>query len=324
MKVSVIVPVYNVAHYLARCLDSLISQTLSDLEIVIVDDGSTDDSAKIIADYAQRYGDKIRVFSKENGGQGSARNLGIRKAVGEYIGFVDADDYVDSNMFEAMYRAAKQSNADMVTCDYYYITGAKKKYVDLYKPSTQTDMFFNPWAAPWNKIYKRSILVDNEVWFPELRAYEDTAFYIDTIPFINTIANVPRAFVYQCYRDGSTMNKKQDERVLLIFDVLQYALSFYRQHGIYERYAEYLEYFCTKILLSSSILRICQIRNHEVRRKYLQRTIDTVNAWFPEYRENRFFREGVKGLYIRTINVWTLPIYADLIYIVRYMGRSRL
>lgn len=324
MKVSVIVPVYNVAPYLARCLDSLLSQTLSDLEIIVVNDGSTDESAAILADYVQRYGNRIRAFLKENGGQGSARNLGIRNATGEYIGFVDADDYVASDMFERMYQTAVQSDADMVTCDYYYITSESKKRVSLYKPSTQTDMFFNPWAAPWNKLYRRSIIVDNEVFFPELRAYEDTAFYANAIPFVNKIANVPEAFVYQYYRGSSTMNKRQDERVLLIFDVLQYVMDFYRQHGVYEQYAEYLEYFCVKILFSSSILRICQIRDRKVRREYLRRTIAVVKSWFPNYRTNRFFRKGVKGLYIRTINAWTLPIYANLIYVVRYMGRSRL
>lgn len=326
MEVSVVVPVYNGERDLARCLDSLTGQTLESLEIIVVDDGSTDGTPDVIRGYVERYPGRVRAFRKDNGGQGAARNLGIAKAKGEYVGFVDADDYVSIDMFARMLAAARKADADMVTCDYTYTYGGEDEAerVVLAKPRKTTDLFFDPWAAPWNKLCRRSMLVDNGVVFPELRAYEDTAFYANAIPFTRTIANVDEAFVHQYFRESSTMNQRQDERVLLIFDVIDDIVAFYKAHGFYEEYREYLEYFCVKILFSSSVLRICQIRDRAVRRDYLRRSIRKANELFPGYRRNRFFHRGAKGLYVRSVNRLTLPIYADLIYLARYKGRKRL
>lgn len=324
MKVSVIVPVYNVEMYLRTCLDSLVNQTLDEIEIIIVNDGSTDQSQIILEEYKKRYPQKIQLLNKENGGQGSARNAGLDVAIGEYIGFVDSDDYVDLRMFEKMYNAATQKNADLVTCNYYYIDDRGERKIELYKPQKKTDLFFNPWAAPWNKLYRREVLLNNNVKYPELRAYEDTAFYANMIPFVENIVNLDDPLIFQFYRNTSTMNSKQDQRVLLIFDVIDYILEFYKKHNMYDKYLEYLEYFCSKILLSSSVLRICQIRNRNLRKEYLNRTMNKVETIFPNYKNNKYFKSGVKGLYIRSINRHTLPVYANIIYLLCYMGRNRL
>lgn len=116
-KVSVIVPVYNVENYLAKCLDSLIRQTHQNIEILVVNDGSTDRSEEVIHDYARKYPDKIKAFRKENGGLSDARNFGIDTATGDYIGFVDSDDYVNPSMFEEMAGLAEKHNAEMVICN---------------------------------------------------------------------------------------------------------------------------------------------------------------------------------------------------------------
>lgn len=116
-KVSVIVPVYNVENYLTKCLGSLVRQSLSDIEIIVVNDGSKDNSEKIIKEFAHKYPDKIKAFTKENGGLSDARNFGIDKATGDYIGFVDSDDYVTETMFEEMFRLAENHQAKMVICN---------------------------------------------------------------------------------------------------------------------------------------------------------------------------------------------------------------
>ena len=120
MKVSVIVPVYNVEKYLAKCLDSLINQEFFNYEIIVVNDGSTDNSQEIIEEYAKRY-DIIKDVFKKNGGLSSARNYGLEKASGKYITFVDSDDYVDENMYLKMYEKAKSGNFDIVTSDINYV-----------------------------------------------------------------------------------------------------------------------------------------------------------------------------------------------------------
>ncbi|MBW7676993.1 glycosyltransferase family 2 protein [Chryseobacterium chendengshani] len=116
-KVSVIVPVYNVEKYLAKCLGSLVNQTLQAIEILVVNDGSTDDSERIIRDYAQKFPEKIKAFNKENGGLSDARNFGIDQSTGEYIGFVDSDDYVTEKMFEEMLNLALIHQAEIVICN---------------------------------------------------------------------------------------------------------------------------------------------------------------------------------------------------------------
>ncbi|MDQ0783482.1 glycosyltransferase family 2 protein [Chryseobacterium sp. W4I1] len=117
MKVSVIVPVYNVENYLVKCLDSLVKQSLQNIEILVVNDGSTDSSALIIEEYAAKFPEKIKAFTKENGGLSDARNFGLDRASGEYIGFVDSDDYVTETMFEEMLQLAEKYQAKMVICN---------------------------------------------------------------------------------------------------------------------------------------------------------------------------------------------------------------
>ena len=120
VKVSVIVPVYNVEKYLERCLLSLVNQSLQDIEIIVVNDGSPDNSQTIIDKFASEY-KNVKSYIKENGGLSDARNYGTKKAVGEYIAFVDSDDYVSEQMYEQMYQKAKEGDFDLVVCDLNYI-----------------------------------------------------------------------------------------------------------------------------------------------------------------------------------------------------------
>lgn len=117
IKVSIIVPVWNVEKYLEQCLDSLVNQTLKEIEIIIVNDGSPDNSQAIIDSYVKKYPKLVRSFIKENGGQGSARNFGLSKAKGNYISFVDSDDWLDLNALEEMYNVAIANDSDVVICD---------------------------------------------------------------------------------------------------------------------------------------------------------------------------------------------------------------
>ena len=120
IKVSVIVPFYNVEKYIEKCLDSLINQTLEEIEIILVNDGSQDGSFKIAKQFQERYTNKIKYYEKPNGGLGDARNFGINYASGEYIAFLDSDDYVENTMFEKMYSKAVQEKSDMVECDFLW------------------------------------------------------------------------------------------------------------------------------------------------------------------------------------------------------------
>ena len=113
VKVSIIIPAYNTEKYIDNCLQSLVNQTLKEMEIIIVDDGSKDNTLELLRGYEAKFPEKIKVFTKENGGQASARNLALEHVTGEYVGFVDSDDWVSLDMYEKMYQKAKETDADI-------------------------------------------------------------------------------------------------------------------------------------------------------------------------------------------------------------------
>lgn len=184
-KISVIVPVYNSSEFLRTCLDSLVSQTLKDLEIIVIDDCSTDNSLSILNEYAQKY-PQIRVFhNQQNLGQGATRNRGIKLSTGEYIGFVDSDDYINPRMFEDMYRETIIHNQpDIVTTGIVFVKNDCYANTDLsyfeHNSGREIDFISNPDAlcdespAVWNKIFKKSFLGDYK--FLENCLWEDVAF----------------------------------------------------------------------------------------------------------------------------------------------------
>ncbi len=217
----------------------------------LVDDGSTDASPKILERYRARDPEHIRVITQKNAGQGKARKVGLAAATGEYVGFVDSDDYLDRRMYAAMYTRAGSEELDLVECDFHYLEedGREKRSYGS--------------AAPWNKLIRRRLLTDNDIWFPEGYIYEDTSFYLKLRPFVKKQAKMLGVYVYHRDRGDSTMNDNKSRRVGNIFPVLQDACRFYREKELMDTYGKELEYFCTRILLCSSMGRISRVRESE-------------------------------------------------------------
>lgn len=321
--VSVVVPVYNTEKYLKRCLDALVGQTIShsELEIVVVDDGSTDSSPDILQEYEEKYPDLIRVFHKSNGGQATARNMGIQKAKGEYIGFADSDDYVDVTMYEKLFELARSKDADLVECHYHSMLeisaddGSFPTYKEIGTRGTISahddvrELFLNPQVSPWNKLYRKSVLIDNDVFFPEGMIYEDTSFYIKALPFIKKHVYLDEKLVYYSVRQSSTMTKNLGAKVGDIFKVLEDIIDFYHKKGIYGKYKDELEYFCVKIAFCSNLSRIGRVTNGYLRKELFYKTFVFVNKFFPDYRKNRYF-VGKIGAYIKSVARWNCAPYA--------------
>lgn len=243
IAVSVVIPVYNSEKYLKKCIDSLLEQTLKNFEIVIVNDGSQDGSQEIIQSYMENYPGMFKVLTTENGGQGRARNLGIQMTTGEYISFVDSDDYVSAEMLQEMYNKAKSENADLVTCNYSYVDEKGKEKLMIPKvPKNQRDMFIDPDVSPCNKIYRGRILRNSGVKFPEGYFYEDTAYYFMLIPYMKNISTVQKSFYYYVLHGDSSVHGMQGERVKHIFPVMNSMVQYYKEKGMYERYRDEIEY----------------------------------------------------------------------------------
>jgi glycosyltransferase involved in cell wall biosynthesis len=229
-KVSVIVPVYNVEPYLRRCLDSLVNQTLKDIEIICINDYSPDNSLIILKEYAEKD-NRVKIINFEkNQGVSIARNAGIELAKGEYIGICDPDDYVDLNFYDKLYNKAKETEADMVK------TGFKEKHIDWTKEYSRYasikqnkyhDTFFH-----WCYIYKTDMLKRNQIRYPEdIRLSEDAFFLIKSLFYSKKIVIVHDVFYHYIRRECNAATSCFGEAIAnsygipLIFDFMNKAVK---------------------------------------------------------------------------------------------------
>ena len=312
-KVSVIVPVYNVEKYIGKCLDSLVSQTLQDIEIIIVNDGSKDESERIIEQYRSKYADKITYVKKENGGLSDARNYGMKYATGDYIAFLDSDDYVDVTIYEKLYNKAIDENCDYVECGFIwkYEDHEDRDYDRDYRDKYELLAYAN--VVAWNKLIKRDLLEEVGVEFPKGLRYEDVEFFYKLVPYIKKIGVVKECLINYVQRNNSII-KTQNERTGEIFIVTDNVIKFYKENGFYNEYKEALEYAYSRILLCSSFFRIVKIHDGKVRKKLLNLTWKKIKENFPNWKKNKYLREGItkKKIYMRTINSITFKCYSIL------------
>ena len=263
-KVSVIVPIYNVEKYLEKCINSLLSQTLEDIQIILVNDGSKDNSGNIAKEYEKNNKDRVIYVEKENGGLSDARNYGLKYATGDFIAFLDSDDYIEKNAYEEMYNKVIEENADYVECDFIWEFPNKIRVDKQYPYKNKKEMLSFVRVVAWNKLIKRQLITDNNLEFPKGLRYEDVEFTYKLIPFINKFAYVDKPFIHYVQRKGSIANV-QNERTAEIFTVLDNVIEFYKKNNIYEKYRDELEYNYARYLLCSSLKRMCKIKDKTIR-----------------------------------------------------------
>lgn len=317
-KVSVIVPVYNVESYVERCLQSLVNQTLEDIEIIVVNDGSTDGSEEIVKKYQQYYPNLIKYYKKENGGLSDARNFGMKFASGDYMAFLDSDDYVELDMYEKMYNKAIEENSDMVECDFIweYPNKAIKDVGSIY--STKKEMIVNARVVAWNKLIKRNLIENSKVIYPKGLRYEDIEFFYKMVPYYNKVSFVKEPLVHYIQRSTSISNV-QNERTKEIFDVLDNVIKYYKENSLFEEYKAELEYTYIRILLCSSLFRIVKIANKDVRENLIDMTWKKINEQFPRWKHNKIIRNqrNKKNLYLKTVNKVTYKFYSEIFRLIK-------
>ncbi|MGR5333189.1 glycosyltransferase family 2 protein [Photobacterium damselae] len=209
--ISIIVPVYNVEDYVFECINSLINQTIHNIEIIVVDDGSTDASLDVISKFSDT---RIKVISKRNGGLSSARNEGIKIATGKYIAFLDSDDWVEPFAYKTLLDAAIRCNSDIVICGFYlaYETCSKRitpSSIDNLNIKIEPQYLSKIKVAAWDKLYKRSLFVDNDITYPQGLYYEDTPTTIPLLLKSNSITIIDEALIYYRQRDGSITKERE-------------------------------------------------------------------------------------------------------------------
>lgn len=231
-EISIIVPVYKVEKYLSKCVDSILAQTFTDFELILVDDGSPDSCGKICDEYALKDS-RIKVIHKENGGLSDARNAGIAVAKGEYLGFVDSDDYIAPDMYELLYRLIRENDADISICDAVLVdeetevnyVDSEKKYI-LERESALKEMIFKRLFAvnAWNKLYKKELFSDT--LYPKGMLYEDLAITYKLIDKTKRLVYIPAKKYAYVQRKGSIMNqtgyKVKVDKVLIVREMIEH------------------------------------------------------------------------------------------------------
>ncbi len=248
-KVSILVPIYNVEKYLEQCLDSLVNQSLKDIEIICLNDGSTDSSPDIIEKYAKKD-KRIVVVTKKNSGYGDSMNKGLQKATGEYIGIVESDDFIELNAFERLYNLAKKFDADIARSNYYHFKDNKNKkysYIDprdinrIVDPASRTWIFYQA-PAIWSAIYKNDFIKKNKIDFLPTpgASYQDTSFNFKVWATTHNAVFTDEAFLH--YRlDNESSSVNNPGKIFNVCKEYTEIENYLRKNNLYEKYAEIMQ-----------------------------------------------------------------------------------
>lgn len=301
IKLSIIVPCYKVEEYLPRCLDSLVNQTLDGVEAICINDGSPDNCLKILKDYQKEYGDKIVIIDKKNEGVWKGRMDGIKKAKGEFIGFVDSDDYVALDYAEKLYNAAKNSNADISCCGFDRIDLETQKLYSREMTKFKHESFNiqkNPGllleinTAPWNKIYKAELLKKMHDLKNVPRVLDDMMFL--QLIYINAkkITFIEDSLVYYMVRKDSIINTVKQELIPGVYAAMKEVRSIYAKEN--KKMLDYVDANAFLHLGISFMYRLSEDKNLNFN-KALRENTEFLDKEFPSWRNNKY----IKHSYVR-------------------------
>ena len=290
-KISIIVPVYNSEKHLRKCIDSLVGQTFKDIEIILVNDGSRDSSQDIIDEYAAQYPEMIKAIYQENRGQAAARNHGLEIAEGDYIFFVDSDDYVDVTACEKTYNEAVAKGYDIVCFDYWIENKGERTYREYFtvKCEDKKAQYFINDTSPWNKLISRSLFSENGLKFLESYIYEDLELVPRLGLYTDKIGHISEALYFYIVHEGSTMRqKKYTPKLASIYFVMDSLSKSFSD----PKYADVLEYMYIEHLLH---LASCRYLDYEDGREDIIKIAGIMRNRFPKWRKNVFFKNhGIK------------------------------
>ena len=267
---SLIVPIYKIEEYLPKCIGSVLAQKCRDYELLLIDDGSPDASGKLIDEYAAEYPDRIRAIHQPNGGAGAARNHGIQLAKGEYILFVDGDDYLDDTLLRDLSEEISKTHAQL------YLFGAhvekdgvkNSELHELIEAGKITNgeadpkLFFGV-MAPWNRAYHKSLFANIE--FASKVWYEDIRVVTKINALAETVVRLPKPYYHYLQREGSAMNNKNSERNVEIIYAFDDILKWFEAENLLEKYRNEIEFLAIEHLLIAASVRVLQIdRKHHL------------------------------------------------------------
>ncbi len=305
IKISVIVPVYNVENYIAKCLDSLVQQTLQEIEIIIVNDGSSDNSEDIVMQYRNKYSNKIRYYKKENGGLSDARNYGMGYAKGEYITFLDSDDFIEKDAYEMMYRASEGGKKNVVECDFYWEYPKKRVWDKAPDYRDVKDYLIRGRVVAWNKLYRRDWLENIDIYFPKGLLYEDVEFFFSLMPHLKDISDVAvvrKPYVHYVQRTDS-ISYKESIRITDICKVYMNSMEYLKTKNLLNQYDQELEYkFVRNVLWGFPLKKVRNIKEKKIKRIVVDSLWTCVNNERPQWKKNKYLSKvTLPNLYLHFV-----------------------
>lgn len=327
--ISVIVPVYKVEQYLEKCLDSIINQTYRNIEIILVDDGSPDRCGQICDEYS-RKDERIKVIHKENGGLSDARNVGTKQASGEYLLFIDSDDYVEHNLVEKVAEVINKRDCDMVLFDYIKEEedGSSEECYSNLPENQMITLESNPeiiisTLSAWSKLYRKEFYLKAGHWFPVGRYYEDLGsipkLYLDA----KNIVYIREALYHYNIRQGSIMtstkyDKNYNDRTAMFNDIIRY----YKEQGKYEQYHAELEYlaFGAVYFEPSKEIILADWKN-----SYIRKFREYYKGLFPEFKKNPYMNRltGKDRIHLKILDVRQYWMMVLLSYARRFVSKCK-
>ncbi len=286
IKISIIIPVYNAEKYLKKCIDSVINQNVESKEIILVNDGSIDNSQEIIDEYVAKYPDIIKAIKQENAGQAVARNVGIENASGEFLAFLDSDDYLEENSYQLVLNKAECDDLDIVCFDYYEIINGKKEEKQHYFLNTDDVIrkYIVSETSPCNRIVKRKIFSDNNVRFLENKIYEDLATIPTLAKYTKKIGYIPDRVYDYVIRENSTMRyATYNPKIEDIFYAVEKLYNDFKD----TEYMEELEYIYIEHLLHAASLRFFSYKEG---RGNVDKVVSVMKDKFPKWRKNKYYK----------------------------------
>ena len=282
---------YNLSYEACRKYpNSIVNQTYKDLEIIIINDGTKDNSINLIND---NFNDKrIKIFNQKNSGQAVARNYGITKATGDYIMFIDSDDFVDTNMIKDMYDTMEKDKTDLVICDYYKLyEDNTKEHISIIphynKENNKCSVISMP--GPVCKLFKREIFSKYNIKFLENKCFEDNAIMPFACAVSNSFSYIKKPYYYYLQRTGSSLNKNTyDKKWEDIFDVLDSLYNKFQEYNLEEKYYQELEYIYIEYLLHAANLKFI---NYKEGRNNIRKVAKTIKEKYPKWRHNNYYKQ---------------------------------
>jgi len=283
--ISIIVPIYNAEKYIKKCLDSIINQTKKEIEIILINDGSTDNTENIIKEYKDK---RIKYFKNTNHGIGYTRNFGIDKSTSKYIMFLDSDDYLEKTACEELFKKAEKDNLDIVISDFYKVYEDRIEEIKLpsFKDSSlkENPNIITEYLNPWAKLYNSKLVKDNNIKFVEDLKYEDAPFVIEALDKAKKIGKVNKPLNYYVIH-GNSETTVRDRKC---FDILQIVDKIRKYTKNKEYLKDKIDKLTVRILTNYTIQQRNQ-KNKLIGLEFIDKAFDYLKKEVPDYKNNKYY-----------------------------------